>query len=153
MTLRSGRFGEQLVQVAEQEVDVEAALVGLVDDDRVVGRQHPVALDLGEQDAVGHHLHEGAVADPVGEAHGVADGLADLACQLLGDALGDGAGGDAAGLGVADQPRTPRPGSRQIFGIWVVLPEPVSPATTTTWWSRMAATISSRRAVIGRSAG
>ena len=40
-------------------------------------------------------------------------------------------------------PRTPRPSSRQIFGIWVVLPEPVSPATITTWWSRMAAAISS----------
>ncbi len=30
-------------------------------------------------------------------------------------------------------PATPRPSSRQIFGIWVVLPEPVSPATMTTW--------------------
>ncbi|CAM5633886.1 hypothetical protein STENM223S_00453 [Streptomyces tendae] len=30
-------------------------------------------------------------------------------------------------------PRTPRPSSTQIFGIWVVLPEPVSPATITTW--------------------
>ncbi len=40
-------------------------------------------------------------------------------------------------------PLTPRPSSRQILGIWVVLPEPVSPATITTWWSRMAARISS----------
>ena len=30
-------------------------------------------------------------------------------------------------------PRTPRPSSMQIFGICVVLPEPVSPATITTW--------------------
>src|SRR3546814_19734881 len=30
---------QQLLQVAEQEIDVEAALVGLVDDDGVVGRQ------------------------------------------------------------------------------------------------------------------
>ena len=29
-------------------------------------------------------------------------------------------------------PRTPRPSSRQILGIWVVFPEPVSPAITTT---------------------
>ncbi len=27
----------------------------------------------------------------------------------------------------------PRPSSRQIFGNWVVLPEPVSPLTITTW--------------------
>ena len=30
-------------------------------------------------------------------------------------------------------PVTPRPIARQIFGNWVVLPEPVSPATMTTW--------------------
>ena len=50
-------------------------------------------------------------------------------------------------------PRTPRPSSRRIFGSCVVLPEPVSPATTTTWWSRIAAAMSSRRAAIGRSFG
>jgi hypothetical protein len=35
---------QQLAQVAEQEIDVEAALVRLVDDQRVVGRQQRVAL-------------------------------------------------------------------------------------------------------------
>ena len=49
------------------------------------------------------------------------------------------------------RPATPRPISRQIFGNWVDLPEPVSPQTITTWWSRMAAAMSSRRAEIGRS--
>ena len=57
--LQVGPPGQQLVEVAEQEVDVEAALVGLVDDERVVGGEQPVALDLGQQDAVGHHLDEG----------------------------------------------------------------------------------------------
>ena len=50
-------------------------------------------------------------------------------------------------------PATPRPRSRQILGICVVFPEPVSPATITTWWSRIAAAMSSRRAVTGRAAG
>ena len=36
-------------------------------------------------------------------------------------------------------PATPRPSSRQIFGSCVVLPEPVSPQRTTTWFSAMAA--------------
>ena len=36
------------------------------------------------------------------------------------------------------RPSTPRPNSKQIFGNWVDLPEPVSPQTTTAWWSRMA---------------
>ena len=40
MTLRSGRRGQQLLEVAEDEVDVEAALVRLVDDQRVVLAQH-----------------------------------------------------------------------------------------------------------------
>ena len=31
------------------------------------------------------------------------------------------------------RPCTPRPASRQIFGSWVVFPDPVSPATITTW--------------------
>ena len=104
MSFRSGRFGSSCCEVAEQEVDVEAALVGLVDDDRVVAAQHAVALDLGQQDAVGHHLHQRLLADRVGEAHGVADGGAELGAQLLGDALGDGAGRDPARLGVADEP-------------------------------------------------
>ena len=42
-------------------------------------------------------------------------------------------------------PMLSRPSSRQIFGSCVVLPEPVSPATITTWLSRMARAISSRR--------
>ena len=51
------------------------------------------------------------------------------------------------------RPRTPRPSSRAILGSCVVLPEPVSPATTTTWESRSAAAMSSRRAETGSSAG
>jgi hypothetical protein len=62
---------------------VQAALRRLVDDQRVVLVQQPVVRDLGQQDAVGHQLDEGLVAE----------------------------------------------------GRWVVFPEPVSPATITTWWS------------------
>ncbi len=41
------------------------------------------------------------------------------------------------------RPLTPRPSSRQILGICVVFPEPVSPATITTWWSRIASRMAS----------
>ena len=107
--LEVGPAGEQLLEVAEDEVDVEAALVGLVDDQRVVSQQVAVALELGEQDAVGHQLDEGVVADPVGEPDRVADRAAQLGAQLLGDAVGDGAGGDPARLGVPDQAAHPAP--------------------------------------------
>ncbi len=99
--------GEQLLEIAEQEVDVEAAFVRLVDDQRVVGAQHAVALDLGEQDAVGHDLDLGRVARAVGEPHLVAHDLAERGPQLLGDAVGDRARGQPARLGVADGPRHP----------------------------------------------
>ncbi len=101
--LEVGPPGEEAGEVAEEEVDVQAALVGLVDDDRVVAAQHPVALQLGEQDAVGHELHLGVLADLVGEAHGVADPVAQLGAQLLGDAGRHGAGGQAPGLRVPDE--------------------------------------------------
>ena len=60
--LEVGPLRQQPLEVAEQEVDVEAALVRLVDDDRVVLPQLPVALQLGEQDAVGHQLDPAAPA-------------------------------------------------------------------------------------------
>ena len=101
--LQVGPARQQLAQVAEQEVDVEAALVRLVEDQRVVAQQPAVALDLGQQDAVGHQLHQRAVAGLVGEADGVADRVAERRVQLVGDALRDGARGQAARLGVPDR--------------------------------------------------
>src|SRR5690554_6559265 len=95
-------FRQQLLEVAEEEVDGEAAFVRFVDDDGVVFAQHPVAVDLVQQDAVGHQLDACALADAVGETHLVDDQAADLLAEFFGDALGDGAGGDAARLGVAD---------------------------------------------------
>jgi hypothetical protein len=50
-------------------------------------------------------------------------------------------------------PSRPRPSSSMIFGSCVVFPEPVSPATMTTWWSRIAAEISARRAETGSCSG
>ena len=104
--LEVGALGQQARQVAQDEVDVEAALVGLVHDDRVIAAQLGVGLDLRQQDAVGHELDQGVVPDLLGEAHLVADDAArpDRGAQLGGDALGHAARGDAPRLGVADHP-------------------------------------------------
>src|SRR5690606_35702738 len=51
------------------------------------------------------------------------------------------------------RPCWPRPISRQILGSWVVLPEPVSPATIMTWCSLRAFAISARRPDTGNSSG
>ena len=95
-------LGQQLLEVAEQEVDVEASLVRLVDDDRVVAAQHPVVGQFRQQDAVGHHLHPRPGAHLARETHLVADELADLDPALGGDALRDRPRGDPARLGVRD---------------------------------------------------
>ena len=99
--------GQQLLEVAEDEVDIQAALVCFVDDERVVAEQLPVAGHLGKQDAVGHHLDQRAVARGVGETDLVADRGAQLGAELAGDPLRDGAGRDPARLGVPDLPGHP----------------------------------------------
>ena len=95
---------EELPEIPEQEVDVEAALVRLVDDDRVVGEERAVAARLGEQDAVGHELHPRARRGAVGEADLVADGAAERHRHFLGDPRRHRARGEAPRLRVPDQP-------------------------------------------------
>ena len=95
---------QDLAQVADQEVDVEAALVRLVDDDRVVGAQQRIILRLGQQDAVGHQLDRRPGRHRVVEPDLIPDRLAQRRAQLLCDPLGRGGGRNPAGLGVADQP-------------------------------------------------
>src|SRR5450830_323164 len=99
--------GEEPREVPEDEVDVQRTLMRLVDDERVVGAQHRVTLDLREQDAVGHDLDERSLARLVREPHLVADQLAERRPQLERDALRDGPGRDPPGLRVADLPVAP----------------------------------------------
>jgi hypothetical protein len=94
---------QDLAQVAQKEVDVQAAFVGLVDDDRVVGLEQRVGLGFCQQDAVGHQLDRGIAAQPVLKAHLEAHHVAQRRVKLLGDALGHRAGGNAPGLRMADQ--------------------------------------------------
>ena len=101
--LEVGATRQQGLQVAEEEVDVEASFMCLVDDDGVVLFQVAVVLGFGEQDAVGHQLDQAAVLALVFEAHLVADQLAQWRANFLGHPGGDAACGQAARLGVADQ--------------------------------------------------
>ena len=95
---------EQRLDVPEQEIDVEAAFVGLVDDDRVVGAQVPIRLDLRQQHAVGQHLQVAIVTNPLVEAKLVADTLAEVRIELVGDARGGAAGRDPPRLRMTDEP-------------------------------------------------
>ena len=48
--------GQQLPQITQQKIDVQAAFMRLVDDDSVVAFEQRVTLGLGEQNAVSHQL-------------------------------------------------------------------------------------------------
>ena len=49
--------GQNSLQVAKQEIDVETAFVHLVDDQGVITTQQAVIVQFPEQDAVGHDFH------------------------------------------------------------------------------------------------
>jgi hypothetical protein len=101
--LQVAALGQELLKVAEEEVDVQAALVRLVDDQRVVLFEPDVALRLGEQDAVGHQLDQGIGSGAVAEADLVANQPSHLALQLLRDTCRCRPCGDPARLCVTNQ--------------------------------------------------
>ena len=94
---------QQLAQIAEQKIDVQTALVGLVNDDGVVSIKQRIGLRLGQQNAVGHELDGRIAAQPVLKTHLVADHIAQRGFQFFGDAFGHTGGGNPARLGVAYQ--------------------------------------------------
>ena len=147
--LEVGPPRQQPLEVAEQEVDVEAALVGLVDDDRVVAAQLRSRWSSASRMPSVITLIRRVARGAVGEAHLVADHVAELGAELRGDPLGDRAGGDPARLGVPDQPAAVRPRrgparGRSSAAGWSS-PTRSRRRRSTTWWSRMAAAMSSRR--------
>ena len=101
--LEVGPAGKKPVQIAQQKVDVETALVRLVDNDGVVLLQQGILLGLRQQDAVRHQLDVaarlGLVAEADLEPHVPPEGCA----QFLRNPRGDTAGGDTARLRVADE--------------------------------------------------
>ena len=100
-----GALRQHPSEIAEQKVNVEAALMRLVDDQRVIGLQQPVALRLGEQYAVGHHLDISVARDLVGKTHLVADRMAQRCIEFGRHACGYRARSDTPRLRVTDQTR------------------------------------------------
>ena len=98
---------QQALQVTQQEVDVEAALVRLVEDQGVVARKVRVLAHLGQQDAIGHHPDQGAVRAAFRKAHLEADLGAQRHAEFLRQPGSHAAGGDAPRLGMPDQAAQP----------------------------------------------
>ena len=106
--LQVGPARQKLLEIADQKVDVEAAFVRLVDDDRVVSAQQRIVLRLGQQDAVGHELDRRPRRQRVVKANLEAHVLAHRRADFLRDALGRRRRCDPARLRMADQPGTAR---------------------------------------------
>ncbi len=100
----------------QEKIDVQAALVGFVDDQGVVFEEVVVGLRLGQEHAVGHDLDVGFPRRPVLEADLVAHRAAEGLAELFGDAIGDGHGGDPARLGAGDHPGHAAPGLEAHLG-------------------------------------
>ena len=80
---------EQVVQIAQKKVDIEAALMGLIDDDEVVSFKLGVGLGLGKQHAIGKQLNGHARPRLVVEPNLVADPRAWHTSALRPDFLGN----------------------------------------------------------------
>ena len=85
--LQIGALRQQRAQVAQQEVDVQRALVRLIQDDHRIRAQQRIALNLREQNAIGHELHARVAARVVIEAHLAAHLAAPLHAEFFRDAL------------------------------------------------------------------
>ena len=92
----------QLLEITKQKIDVEAALVRLVDNQGVILAEPGVALDLGKQDAVCHEFNARLWTDPVLETHLVTNKRARLGSKLGADTRHQATGSNAAWLGVTD---------------------------------------------------
>ena len=100
-------FREQAFEKAEQEVNVQRAFMGFVDDDRIVLIEEAVGLSFRQHDAVSHQLDIGVRVRGVREANLEATRGSLFASQFFRDTGGDRAGGDPAGLRMPDDAADP----------------------------------------------
>ena len=98
-----GTARQQDFQVAQQEVDVQAAFMGLVDDDRVVTLEVAVVLGFGQQNTVSHQLDQGVGVALILEPNLIPHQRAQRRTQFFGDPAGNAARGDSPRLGMTDQ--------------------------------------------------
>src|SRR3546814_1289290 len=77
-----GAPGQQLPQEAQQKIDVQAALVGFVDDNGVVALQQRISLRFGQQYAVGHQLNGRVRSGTVIKAYLIAHPIAQFRLML-----------------------------------------------------------------------
>ena len=93
---------QQLLKITQQEIDIQAALMRLVDDDGVVFFQQPIALDFCQQNAIGHQLDAGIRRYLVIKANLIAHQATQLSFQFNRNARCHRPRRDTAWLGVGN---------------------------------------------------
>ena len=93
---------QNLTQVAQQKINVEASFVGFVNDQCVISLKQRVILGFSQQNAIGHEFHRGILRQTVLKTHLVPHHIAQGRVQFIGNALGHAAGRNAPGLGMTN---------------------------------------------------
>ena len=100
-------FRQQLFQVTQQKIDIEAAFVGLINNDHFVSVQKTVILGFSQQDTIGHQLNERVISDLIGKTYLITYLFAQRYFQLFCHTVGNGSGCQTAGLGMTNQSLDP----------------------------------------------
>ena len=95
-------FGQQLFKITNQKIDIQAALVGLIDNDGIVLIQKTVLLHFCQQHTVGHQFYQTVVADLIRKANFKTDQITNSGIEFIGNAVGHAAGGQSPRLGVGN---------------------------------------------------
>ena len=94
--------GEQVFEMAEEEINSQGTFMRFIEDDDFVIAQFRVALDLGQEHAVSHELEAGGLGGLIAEPNLATDFATPVDAQLLGNAFRHAKGGNAARLGAAN---------------------------------------------------
>ena len=97
-----GSPDNQTLHITEQKINIQGTLMRLVDNQRVVLPERRIAVCLGEQDTVRHHLDEGRVIGAVVETNFVGHRMATGLLQFLGKPGCQAARGDPSRLGTTN---------------------------------------------------
>ena len=103
--LELGTFPQDSLQITEQKIDIETALMSLIDNQRVVVLEPPIAGELSKQNTVGHDFDVSPWTQGVLEPDFVAHPL--LVTELAREPTGHATRRDPAGLGMSNETRDP----------------------------------------------
>ena len=95
-------LSQKVLQVPQQEIDVQRALMGFIDDDGFVFGKGRIPLHLGQKHAIGHQLNDRVRPRSIIEADLTAHFATPGHIEFLSDSLGDGQCRHPPGLRTTD---------------------------------------------------